>query len=54
MTTLFLNETAKSLESTTSETFFAVTRVWGLIMKGGVGVGFRVLNRSADVIINNA
>ena len=23
-------------------------------MKGGVGVGFLVLNRSADVIINNA
>ena len=23
-------------------------------MKGGLGVGFLVLNRSADVIINNA
>ena len=60
MTTLFLEirvfrtKTAKSLESTARETCFAVTRVWGLIMKGGVGVGFLVLNRSADVIINNA
>ena len=45
---------AKSQEMTARETCFAMTRMWGLMIKVGVSSGFLVENRRADVIISNA
>ena len=45
---------AKSQELTATETCFAMTRMWGLMIKVVVSIGFLVVNRRADVIISNA